>query len=60
VIQVADEFAFADVLGMDLAPNQPTYVPENCGFEVGDMTEDLEPRRFPDGSFDLVQARYAK
>jgi SAM-dependent methyltransferase len=57
-IQVADEFANAFVKGMDLAPIQPRYVPSNCSFYVGDMTEDLDERSFPDGSMDLVHLRF--
>lgn len=57
-IQVADDYAHALVKGMDLAPIQPTYVPLNCSFYVGDMTEDLDERTFPDGSIDLVHLRF--
>ena len=57
-IQVADDFPDAQVRGLDLAPIQPTSVPPNCTFEVGDMTTDLVPGIFDDASFDLVQARY--
>jgi hypothetical protein len=55
---VADDFPHAEVRGLDLAPIQPTFVPLNCTFEVGDMTKDLVPGIFDDASFDLVQARY--
>jgi len=40
---------------MDLSPIQPTDVPENCDFIVGDLTEDLDS--FDDGSVDLVHSR---
>lgn len=40
---------------MDLAPIQPAYVPLNCEFMVGDLTENLED--FNDGSMDLVHSR---
>jgi hypothetical protein len=35
---------------------QPTDVPENCEFIVGDLTETLAD--FDTGSFDLVHSRY--
>jgi SAM-dependent methyltransferase len=41
---------------MDLSPVQPTEVPDNCEFRVGDWTESLDD--FNDGSFDLIHSRY--
>ena len=35
---------------------QPTDVPENCEFLIGDLTESLAD--FDDGSFDLVHSRF--
>ena len=55
-IEVADDYPNAQVIGMDLSPMQPTYVPQNCEFIVGDLTESLAD--FDDGSFDLVHSRY--
>ena len=55
VIEVADEFPKANVVGMDLAPIQPIDVPLNCEFRVGDMTKDLDD--FVDGNVDLVHSR---
>ena len=55
-IEVADDYPNAQVIGMDLSPMQPTYVPQNCEFIVGDLTESLAD--FNDGSFDLVHSRY--
>jgi hypothetical protein len=40
---------------MDLSPMQPTDVPDNCQFIVGDLTESLAD--FDDLSFDLVHSR---
>lgn len=58
-IQVANEFVHAEVEGLDLAPIQPTNVPPNCRFVGGvDITDGLDPGAYPDGSYDLVQARY--
>jgi hypothetical protein len=43
---------------MDLAPIQPTYLPLNCSFYVGDIIFDLDDdAMFPTGSIDLVQMR---
>jgi len=56
-IEVADDYPNAQVIGMDLSPMQPTYVPQNCEFIVGDLTESLAD--FNDGSFDLVHSRYS-
>jgi hypothetical protein len=41
---------------MDLAPIQPLEVPQNCEFQVGDLTKDLAD--YYDESIDLVHARY--
>ena len=55
-IEVADKYPSARVIGMDLAPNQPTDVPRNCEFVIGDLTRDMD--NYDDGSMDLVQSRY--
>lgn len=36
-IEMADEYPSAQVLGIDLSPEQPTWVPPNCKFEVDDF-----------------------
>ncbi|PGH33481.1 hypothetical protein GX50_03716 [[Emmonsia] crescens] len=36
-INAADEFPSATVIGCDLSPIQPTWVPPNCQFEVDDI-----------------------
>lgn len=54
-IEVADDFPRTRVIGMDLSPMQPTDVPHNCEFVVGDLTETLDD--FDDGSFDLIHSR---
>jgi hypothetical protein len=40
------------------APIQPTHLPLNCSFYVGDVTVDLDEGLFPTGSIDLVHMRY--
>lgn len=57
-IEVADQFPSAHVVGMDLSPIQPTTVPLNCEFMVGDLTKELN--KFNDGSMDLVHSRYVQ
>ena len=54
-IEVADDYPRTRVIGMDLSPMQPTDVPTNCEFIVGDLTETLDD--FDDGSFDLIHSR---
>jgi hypothetical protein len=55
-IEVANEYPETRVIGMDLSPIQPSAIPENCDFIVGDLREDLA--QF-DGSIALVHSRYA-
>ncbi|GAB1314698.1 hypothetical protein MFIFM68171_04908 [Madurella fahalii] len=37
-IDFADEYPSAEVVWVDLAPNQPTWVPPNCKFELDDLS----------------------
>ena len=55
-IEVADEFSKTQVIGIDLAPIQPTFLPLNCEFIVGDLNTNLAD--YNDGSVDLVHARF--
>ncbi|UPK99691.1 hypothetical protein LCI18_010626 [Fusarium solani-melongenae] len=50
-----DEFPEADVVGTDISPIQPTWVPPNVKFEIEDFTLDWT---FPDDSFDFVHMRF--
>lgn len=43
------------MLGTDLSPTQPAWVPPNVRFEIDDATK---PWTWADGSFDLVHMRY--
>jgi hypothetical protein len=52
---VADEYSNTRVIGMDLVPIQPAFVPGNCEFIVGDLNSELVS--FLAGSFDLIHAR---
>ncbi|GKT42788.1 putative methyltransferase tdiE [Colletotrichum spaethianum] len=49
----ADEYPEAEVIGVDLSPIQPTYVPVNCIFEV----DDLEKEWMWTEPFDFIFAR---
>jgi len=52
-IDVADAYPAAEVVGTDLSPIQPPYVPPNLSFEIEDADEDwtFKPK------FDLVHSR---
>ena len=52
---VADEFPSAVVVGVDVAAIQPTWVPTNCEFEIGDVEETWQRRL---DSFDLIHMRH--
>ncbi|RMJ29043.1 Methyltransferase [Aspergillus sp. HF37] len=52
-IEMADEFPNSTVIGTDLSPIQPRWVPPNCYFEVDDYESEWDFSR----SFDLVHGR---
>lgn len=53
-IEMAELFPDAEVVGTDLSPIQPTWVPPNCVFEVDDVTMDWTFRK---DSFDFIHSR---
>ncbi|KAL5336256.1 S-adenosyl-L-methionine-dependent methyltransferase [Aspergillus crustosus] len=53
-IDFADEYPSAEVIGTDLSPIQPTFVPPNLRFEIDDATESWV---YPENQFDLVHVR---
>jgi len=53
-IDMADTYPSAQVIGNDLSPIQPNWVPANCQFEVDDFTKPWAHSR---NSFDFVHAR---
>lgn len=53
-IEVAEEYTSSEVFGVDLAPLQDVYVPENCTFHLENV---LNGSIFPDEKFDLIQSR---
>lgn len=52
-INFADEHPESQVLGLDLSPIQPQFVPPNCAFEVDDIEEDWAYEQ----KFDLIFMR---
>ncbi|KAE8151780.1 S-adenosyl-L-methionine-dependent methyltransferase [Aspergillus avenaceus] len=53
-IDVADEYPSAEVIGSDLSPTQPSFVPPNLKFEIDDA-EDYWA--YPEDHFDLIHVR---
>ncbi|KAL7265844.1 hypothetical protein RUND412_011629 [Rhizina undulata] len=53
-IDIADQYPEAHVIGVDLSPIQPQWVPPNVVFEVNDIEE---PWPYADNSFDFIHLR---
>lgn len=53
-MDIADEHPEAEVVGTDLSPIQPPWVPPNCRFEVEDMEEDWP---YAPNYFDFIHIR---
>ncbi|EKJ68900.1 hypothetical protein FPSE_10926 [Fusarium pseudograminearum CS3096] len=53
-IEMAEEFTSAEVIGTDVAPTQPGWVPPNCHFEVDDIERIWTWR---EESFDFIFSR---
>lgn len=51
---MADKYPSAEVIGTDLSPIQPQWVPPNCSFQVDDAEMDFT---FSPDSFDFVHVR---
>ncbi|KAM0353146.1 hypothetical protein ACHAP4_008383 [Fusarium culmorum] len=51
----ADEYPEAEVIGTDLSPIQPSWVPPNVKFELEDATNTWS---WPDNDFDFIHIRY--
>ncbi|CAI4216027.1 unnamed protein product [Parascedosporium putredinis] len=54
-IDFADEYPDTEVIGTDLSPIQPTWVPPNCLFQIDDCTQ---PWTFEPNSIDYVHIRW--
>ncbi|EKG10536.1 Methyltransferase type 11 [Macrophomina phaseolina MS6] len=55
-IDFADAHPEAEVVGTDLSPTQPTWVPPNCRFEIDDANDD-SGWTWPSNSFDFIHVR---
>jgi trans-aconitate methyltransferase len=53
-IDMAEQYPSASIIGADLSPIQPEWVPPNCSFEVDDMTQ---PWLYGDNVMDFVHIR---
>ncbi|KAI5845348.1 S-adenosyl-L-methionine-dependent methyltransferase [Tricharina praecox] len=53
-VDVADTYPMAEVIGTDLSPLQPTWVPPNCRFEVDDCEQNWT---FRQDYFDFIHMR---
>lgn len=53
-IDMADKYPSAEVLGIDISPIQPSWVPPNCRFEMDDVELEWTHQA---GTFDLIHAR---
>ncbi|KAH7109416.1 S-adenosyl-L-methionine-dependent methyltransferase [Dendryphion nanum] len=53
-IDMADQYPSATVIGTDLSPIQPEWVPPNCHFEIDDITLEWT---FPPNHFDFIHIR---
>lgn len=51
----ADEHPNVEVIGTDLSPIQPSWVPPNVKFELEDATKDWS---WPENHFDLIHVRF--
>lgn len=54
-IDFADKYPGCEVIGTDISPIQPSWVPPNVKFEIEDFNQDWT---FPPESFDYVHLRY--
>ncbi|KAK3368361.1 S-adenosyl-L-methionine-dependent methyltransferase [Podospora didyma] len=53
-IEYADEHHGAEVIGVDLSPVQPSFVPPNCSFEIDDLEKDWTWSK----PFDFIFSRF--
>lgn len=51
----ADNFPSSSVIGTDISPSKPTWIPPNLKFELEDATQ---PWTFPENHFDYIHIRY--
>jgi hypothetical protein len=51
---MADAYPSAQVVGNDISPTQPKFIPPNCTFELDDFNS---PWPFPENHFDFIHIR---
>jgi ubiquinone/menaquinone biosynthesis C-methylase UbiE len=54
-IDFADAYPSAEVIGLDISPQQPHWLPPNLRFEIDDMTEEWT---YPPNTFDYIHMRW--
>ena len=54
-IDMADKYPEAQVVGVDLSPIQPTWVPPNVKFEIDDVEDDWT---WPRDHFDIIYSQF--
>ncbi|KAH0612953.1 uncharacterized protein H6S33_009333 [Morchella sextelata] len=54
-IDMGEQYPSAEVIGTDLSPIQPSWVPPNVSFQIDDIESEWE---WPEGTFDMVHIRY--
>ncbi|KAK1462092.1 UMTA [Colletotrichum melonis] len=54
-IDFADEFPSSDVIGVDISPIQPSWVPPNCKFQIDDIEESWT---WPIDFFNFIHIRH--
>ncbi|KAI0547014.1 S-adenosyl-L-methionine-dependent methyltransferase [Xylaria curta] len=54
-IDFADQYPHAEVIGVDISPSQPQWIPPNLKFEIDDITQ---PWTYAPNSFDYIHMRW--
>jgi SAM-dependent methyltransferase len=55
VSDFADQYPSAEVIGVDISPSQPQWIPPNLKFEIDDVTQ---PWTYAPNSFDYIHMRW--
>ncbi|KAI0430127.1 S-adenosyl-L-methionine-dependent methyltransferase [Xylaria sp. FL1042] len=54
-IDFADQYPHTEVIGVDISPSQPQWIPPNLKFEIDDITQ---PWTYAPNSFDYIHMRW--
>ena len=52
---MAETFPSAEIIGTDISPTQPSWIPPNLSFQIDDAQQDWT---FEPNSFDFIHVRY--